>query len=98
MTLERFLLFVVQTLDTFEVPFMLTGSLAAAYHGSPRATQDVDLVIDEGVEVLRSVPRPAPIENSLDSSKSVSSNHGPSSASGCGMLKSMIRGLSGVSA
>ena len=52
MTLERFLLFVVQTLDAFEVPFMLTGPLAAAYHGSPRATQDVDLVIDEGVEVL----------------------------------------------
>jgi len=51
-TLEQFLSFVVQTLDAFEVPFMLTGSLAAAYHGSPRATQDVDLVIDEGVEVL----------------------------------------------
>lgn len=52
MTLEQFLSFVVQTLDAFEVPFMLTGSLAAAYHGSPRATQDVDLVIDEDVEVL----------------------------------------------
>lgn len=25
---------------------MLTGSLAAAYHGAPRATQDVDVVID----------------------------------------------------
>lgn len=55
MTLEKFLSFVVQTLDAFEVPFMLTGSLAASYHGSPRANQDVDLVIDEGVEVLLQV-------------------------------------------
>ena len=46
-TLERFLLFVVQTLDALEVPFMLTGSLAAAYHGSPPATQDVDALVRE---------------------------------------------------
>ncbi len=52
MTLEHFLSFVVQSLDAFEIPFMLTGSLAVSYHGSPRATQDVDLVIDESVEVL----------------------------------------------
>jgi hypothetical protein len=25
---------------------MLTGSLAAAYYATPRATQDIDLVID----------------------------------------------------
>lgn len=25
---------------------MLTGSLAAAYHGAPRATQDIDVVVD----------------------------------------------------
>jgi hypothetical protein len=25
---------------------MLTGSLAAAFYGTPRATQDIDLVID----------------------------------------------------
>ena len=30
------------------MPFMLTGSLAAAYYGTPRATQDIDLVIDPG--------------------------------------------------
>ncbi|MPY92606.1 MAG: hypothetical protein GEV08_05900 [Acidimicrobiia bacterium] len=28
------------------MPFMLTGSLASSLHGEPRATQDVDLVID----------------------------------------------------
>ena len=28
------------------VPFMLTGSVAASYHGRPRATHDADVVID----------------------------------------------------
>jgi len=50
--LEEFLSFVVQSLDALEIPFMLTGSLAASYHGCPRATQDVDLVIDQGIDVL----------------------------------------------
>jgi hypothetical protein len=27
---------------------MLTGSLASAYYGTPRATQDIDLVVDPG--------------------------------------------------
>jgi hypothetical protein len=31
---------------------MLTGSLASAYYGTPRATQDVDLVIDPGEQQL----------------------------------------------
>jgi hypothetical protein len=31
---------------------MLTGSLASAYYGTPRATQDVDLVIDPGERQL----------------------------------------------
>ena len=52
MKLEEFLSLVVQALDSCGVPSMLTGSLAASYHGHPRATQDVDLVIDQDVEVL----------------------------------------------
>lgn len=28
------------------MPYMVTGSLAAAYHGAPRATQGVDVVIE----------------------------------------------------
>jgi hypothetical protein len=27
------------------IPYMLTGSFASAYHGLPRATQDIDLVV-----------------------------------------------------
>lgn len=37
---------VVGILDETGVPYMLTGSLAAAYYATPRATQDVDVVID----------------------------------------------------
>jgi hypothetical protein len=28
------------------IPFMLTGSFASTYHGKPRTTQDLDLVIE----------------------------------------------------
>ena len=34
---------------------MLTGSLAGSYHGAPRATQDVDLVVDASTEALISL-------------------------------------------
>lgn len=32
-------------LDGAGIPYMLTGSLACGFHGTPRATQDIDLVI-----------------------------------------------------
>ena len=37
---------VVHALDEAGVAHMLTGSLASAYHGEPRATRDIDVVID----------------------------------------------------
>jgi hypothetical protein len=37
---------VIHALDAAGVPFMLTGSLAAAYYGAGRATMDVDVIID----------------------------------------------------
>ena len=46
---------VVAALDAAGVPYMLTGSIAAAWHGAGRATMDVDLVIDptdEGLQAL----------------------------------------------
>jgi len=50
--LNEFLALIVEALDEAAVPFMLTGSLAASYHGAPRATQDIDLVVDAEVEAL----------------------------------------------
>ena len=46
MSLVAFLTTVVRILREAEIPFMLTGSLAAAFYGTPRATQDIDLVIE----------------------------------------------------
>lgn len=46
MSLRAFLGRVVRVLDEADVPYMVTGSLAAAYYAAPRATQDIDVVID----------------------------------------------------
>lgn len=43
---EQALATVVGLLQQAAIPFMLTGSVAASYHGRPRATHDADLVID----------------------------------------------------
>ena len=45
-TLEQLLLFVTGALDRVGIPYMVVGSLASTVHGEPRATQDVDIVID----------------------------------------------------
>jgi hypothetical protein len=37
-------------LEAAGIPNMLTGSFASAFHGTPRTTQDVDLVIDPSDE------------------------------------------------
>jgi len=43
---------VAARLDALGIPFMLTGSVAAAFHGAGRATLDVDLVIDASRDQL----------------------------------------------
>lgn len=45
MTLEEFLRRVIAVADDLSLPYMLTGSLASAYYGEPRATRDIDIVI-----------------------------------------------------
>jgi len=37
---------VVGHLDAAGVPYMITGSVASSYHGEPRATRDLDVVIE----------------------------------------------------
>jgi hypothetical protein len=51
-SLVSFLTTIVRALDEAQVRFMLTGSLAAAFYGTPRATQDIDLVIEAQAENL----------------------------------------------
>jgi hypothetical protein len=43
---------VTQMLERLNIPYMITGSLAASHHGRPRATHDADLVIDLDGEQL----------------------------------------------
>jgi hypothetical protein len=52
MTQEEFLHRLVASLEAAGVPFMIAGSLASSYHGRPRATQNVDLIIDPSPEQL----------------------------------------------
>ena len=47
-----FLARLIEALDRTGVPHMLAGSFASSLHGSPRATQDIDLVIDPTLESL----------------------------------------------
>ena len=37
---------VVRRLEVLGIPYMVTGSMASSHHGRPRATHDVDVVID----------------------------------------------------
>jgi hypothetical protein len=49
---------VIGRLDRAGVPYMVTGSLASSFHGEPRATRDIDIVID---------PTPAALDRLVDS-------------------------------
>ena len=72
MKLQELLSFVVGALEELEIPFMLTGSLAASYHGSPRATQDVDLVVDADASLLLQLAARLREENLYVSDQAVS--------------------------
>jgi hypothetical protein len=52
MTQEEFLIEMVKCLEAAGIPFMVAGSLSSSVYGQPRATRDVDLVIDPTAEQL----------------------------------------------
>lgn len=53
----------VSALDQAGIPHMLTGSYAGSFHGAPRATQDIDLVIaPTGEAQLRELARRLPAD------------------------------------
>lgn len=52
MTLSELLADVVRRLEDAHIAYMVTGSVASAFHGEPRATRDLDIVIDPGTETL----------------------------------------------
>ena len=46
MKLATLLAATIAQLERAGVPYMITGSVASSYHGEPRATRDLDIVID----------------------------------------------------
>ncbi|MGE0323912.1 MAG: hypothetical protein AB7S68_16490, partial [Polyangiaceae bacterium] len=50
---QAFLERIVTALDGARVPYMLAGSFASSHHGAPRATQDIDIVVDPNQDSLR---------------------------------------------
>jgi len=57
MTLGDLLKVVTEALHRADVPYMVVGSLASTFHGEPRATQDIDIVIDPEPEQLADLLR-----------------------------------------
>lgn len=55
MTTEDVFRRIVEALDRAGIPYMLTGSFASSYHGAPRATQDIDIVIAPSPDQLRAL-------------------------------------------
>lgn len=53
---------VLEALTISGVPYMLTGSFASAFHGAPRTTQDVDIVIAPTLGSLQKLVRQFPEE------------------------------------
>ena len=53
MSADDFLARVITALEHADVPYMLTGSYASAAYGTPRSTNDVDIVIAPSPEELR---------------------------------------------
>ena len=49
----EFLSFIVASLDDAEIPHMLAGSMASTFHGEPRMTRAVDLVIDPTPDAMQ---------------------------------------------
>lgn len=49
---QSFLARVATALEGAGIPYMLAGSFASSYHGAPRATQAIDIVVDPTFESL----------------------------------------------
>ncbi len=53
----------VRSLEVARVPYMVTGSFASSYHGAPRTTQDIDIVIAPTLVTLRALLAQFPDEH-----------------------------------
>lgn len=52
MNIEEILKEIIEKLDKYKIAYMITGSFASNLHGIPRATFDVDIVIEPSIEKI----------------------------------------------
>ncbi len=48
----EFLRAIVGLLDASRIPYMVAGSMASTFHGEPRMTRDIDLVVEPTAETI----------------------------------------------
>jgi hypothetical protein len=53
---------ITTALDQNNVAYMLTGSFASAYYGTPRSTQDIDVVVEASADQLRAFVNSLPVD------------------------------------
>ena len=59
--LNAFFMYVVDVLESLNIPYMVVGGFAAIFYGEPRLTIDVDIVIDMKLAHVRSFVAAFPI-------------------------------------
>ncbi len=62
MTLSELLAGIGERLAAAGIPYMVTGSVASSFHGTPRTTRDIDIVIDPTPEALDRFVRELPMD------------------------------------
>jgi hypothetical protein len=53
---------ITTALDQNNIAYMLTGSFASAYYGTPRSTQDIDVIVEATLAQLRGLVQSLPVE------------------------------------
>jgi len=54
---QDFLKKLVKILENVEISYMLSGSIASSFHGKPRATNDVDIIIAPTAEQIQALAK-----------------------------------------
>jgi hypothetical protein len=62
MSIAEVLQGITAALDQSNVAYMLTGSFASAYYGTPRSTQDIDVVLEASPDQLRAFVESLPVD------------------------------------
>ncbi|MFH1862966.1 MAG: hypothetical protein ABH878_09180 [bacterium] len=54
---REFIAKLITSLESSGIPYMVTGSVCSSIHGEPRATRDIDIIIDPTEQQLRAFVR-----------------------------------------